>query len=113
MSNIGSKSKYRQCDICGEEYTSVNVEVVPGVKIYVCGACLEAAKHNFIWICMNCGKVYIRSKKLVINRIKDVGLKRAYLLCMDMRIIQGIDMCVRCDPEGVMNYMNVQKTVIC
>jgi hypothetical protein len=79
---------------------------MPGVKIYVCENCLDTAKYNFIWICMNCGKVYIRPKELVIKRIKDFELKRAYLLCANMQIIQGIDMCIECDPEGIINYMN-------
>jgi hypothetical protein len=82
---------------------------MPGVKIYVCNTCLEAAKHNFIWLCMSCGQVYFRPKKLVIERLKDFELKRAYMICEDMQIIQGIDMCIQCDPEGIMNYMESQK----
>jgi hypothetical protein len=84
---------------------------MPGVKIYVCGNCLEAAKYNFIWICINCGKVYITPKALAIKRIKDFELKRAYLLCAHMQIIQGIDMCVECDPEGILNCMNIDDEI--
>jgi hypothetical protein len=86
---------------------------MPGVKVYVCDNCLEAAKYNFIWICMSCGAVYIRNKKLVIERITDNELKRAYLLTRDMQIIQGIDMCIKCDPEGVFHYMNNRKIPVC
>ncbi len=98
-------NKMEPCDICRHEYTSTHVEAMPGVIIYVCDDCLEAAKHNFIWICMNCGKVYIRPKSLVIKRLDNFELKRAYILCQDMQIIQGIDMCIECDPEGIVNYM--------
>ena len=62
---------------------------------------------------MNCGKVYLRPKKLVIERLKDVELKKAYLLCEEMQIIQGIDVCIECDPEGIMNYMDTQKMATC
>ena len=105
-------NKQEQCTICKKEYTSVHCEVQPGVIIYVCDSCLEAAKHNFIWVCMSCGKVYLRPKKMVIERMKDPELKRAYLICEDMQLIQGIDMCISCDPEGIMNYMDSQKTAM-
>jgi hypothetical protein len=105
--------KHEKCTICKHEYTSVHTEVSPGVKIYVCASCLEAAKDNFIWVCMGCGKVYLRPKRLVIERMKDPELKRAYMLCEDMQMIQGIDMCIACDPEGIMNYMDAQKTAVC
>lgn len=85
--------------------TSVYVEAAPGIKIFVCENCLEAAKYNFIWICMNCGKVYLKPKKQVIARISDIELKRSYLMCEDMQIIQGIDMCIACDPEGIAEYI--------
>ena len=102
--------KAGKCSICKDEYTSIHVEAMPGIMIFVCDNCLEAAKYNFIWICMNCGKVYLRPKDLVINRINNLELKRAYLLCKDMQIIQGIDMCIECDPEGIMDYMEANKT---
>lgn len=105
--------KHEQCTICKHEYTSTNTEVKPGIKIYVCDSCLEAAKYNFIFVCMSCGQVYLRPKQLVIERVKDIELKRAYMLCEDMQIIQGIDMCIACDPEGIVNYMDAQKTAAC
>jgi hypothetical protein len=61
---------------------------------------------------MTCGKSYIRPKELVINRIKDYELKRAYMLCKDMQIIQGIDMCISCHPERIVEYMGMQETTI-
>ncbi|MEW6600922.1 MAG: hypothetical protein AB1499_08120 [Nitrospirota bacterium] len=106
-------TKHEKCNICKHEYTSINTEVMPGIKIYVCDSCLEAAKYNFIFVCMSCGQVYLRPKKLVIERVKDIELKKAYMLCEDMQIIQGIDMCIACDPEGIVNYMEAQKTATC
>ncbi len=107
------ESKHERCTICKKEYTSIHTEAIPGVKIYVCSTCLETAKNNFVWICINCGKVYVRPKKAVIERLKDIELKKAYMLCENEQIIQGIDMCIECDPEGIMNYMESQKMATC
>lgn len=90
------------CGICKEEPTTINAEVTPGVRIYVCEKCLESAKKNFIWLCVHCGSVFIRPKSIVLNRLKDPELRRAYLQCEDMQIIQGIDRCIECDPLQVM-----------
>jgi hypothetical protein len=103
----------RKCTICKDEYTSVHKEVKPGVRIYVCSNCLEAAKHNFIWLCLGCGQVYLRPKKLVLERLEDEDLKIAYSLCEDMQIIQGIEVCVACDPEGIEEYMDIHKAAMC
>lgn len=102
-------ARFEQCSICKHELTTTHAEVMPGVKIHICENCLEAARHYFIWICMNCGRVYIRPKELVISRIADYELKSAYALCKDMQIIQGIDMCIECDPEGIVNCMNAVR----
>ncbi len=102
-------NKIQECNICKNEYTSTYAEAMPGVKIYVCEKCLESAKHNFIWICMSCGEVYIRPKSLILQRLDNFELKKAYLTCQDMQIIQGIDMCIKCDPEGILNYMDKVK----
>ncbi|MBI5049802.1 MAG: hypothetical protein HZC11_02725 [Nitrospirae bacterium] len=104
-------NELHHCNICKHEYTSTHVETMLGIKIYVCENCLEASKYNFIWICMNCSKVYVRPKALVIQQINNPELKRAYMLCMDMRIIQGIDMCISCDPERIVKYMENVKAV--
>ena len=95
-----------KCNICNDVYTSTHVEIEPGTIIYVCARCLEKAKNNFIWLCMSCGKSYLRPKKLVINRVKDYELKRAYMLCEDMQVIQGIEMCISCSPEKILDYMD-------
>lgn len=97
-----------KCNICNDVYTQTHVEVESGVFIYVCGSCIEKARDNFIWLCMTCGKTYIRPKELVINRIKDFELKKAYMLCEELQIIQGIDMCIACDPDRIMEYMEMQ-----
>jgi hypothetical protein len=52
--------------------------------------------------------------KLVMERITDIEVKRSFLLCEDMQVIQGIDMCIDCDPEGLMDYMeNAQVIAEC
>ncbi len=107
---VDINNNHEECTICKKEYTSIHTEVAPGVNVYVCDKCLETAKNNFIFICMSCGKVYLRPKKLVMERLNNFELKQAYAQCEDMQIIQGIDICVSCDPEGVFNYMEVQKT---
>lgn len=105
-------NRQKKCNVCNREYTSTHTEVRPGEVIYVCNKCLEAAKDNFIFICMSCGKVYLRPKKMLIERTKNFELKKAYMLCEDMQIIQGIDMCISCDPQGIVNYMNSEKTAM-
>ena len=97
-----------KCNICKEVYTKRSVAVDEGEAVYVCEDCIEAAKKNFIWLCMCCGKTYIRPKDLVIARIKDLEIKRAYMLCENMQIIQGLDMCVACSPERILDIMEVQ-----
>jgi hypothetical protein len=101
-----------KCSICKVAETYSYVEITPGTYVYVCPDCIEKAEDNFIWLCMSCGNVYIRPKELVINRIKEPELKRAYMLCADMKIIQGIDMCVACDPERILHYMECQYSNI-
>ncbi|RJQ50672.1 MAG: hypothetical protein C4526_11365 [Nitrospiraceae bacterium] len=109
---IEINNRLEKCMICKKEYTSVHAEIMPGVMIYVCEDCAEAARHNFIWLCMNCGQVYLRPKKLAISRMGDEGLKKAYMMCEEMQIIQGIDVCISCDPEGILNYMETQKVAM-
>jgi hypothetical protein len=99
-------NKIGQCIVCKHEYTTIHVEATPGHNIYVCDDCLEAAKHSFIWICLNCGKVYVRAKAYMINRIQDDELRMAYLSCEDKQIIQGISICMECDPQGIINYVH-------
>ena len=97
------------CNVCKREYTAIHAEAMPGVELYVCEHCLEAAKHNFIWICMGCGKVYMRPKTQVIKNLDDLELKHAYEVCKDMQLIQGIDMCIACDPDGVVEYVTAAR----
>jgi hypothetical protein len=51
-----------KCNICKEVYTKTSIEIDEGEAIFVCGNCIETAKDNFIWICICCGKTYIRPK---------------------------------------------------
>ena len=106
------KDGYGQCSICKNRYTLQHVEVAPSSVIFVCSACIEKAEDNFIWICMTCGKSYIRPKQLVISRIKDRELKRAYMLCQDLLIIQGIDMCIACNPDRILDYAEMHESVM-
>ena len=103
------ENKIDRCNICRHEHTTNHVEAMPGIKIFVCDDCLEAAKHNFIFICMNCGKVYLRPKKFVIDRLNIPELKSTYQRCEDMQLIQGLDICIECDPDGIAEYMNDRK----
>ena len=96
------------CTVCREEMTTINADVGGGKKVFVCEKCLETAKENFIWICMQCGSVFIRPKSLVLKRLGG-ELKRAYAACGNEQIIQGIDMCVECSPEGIIEFVAAAK----
>jgi hypothetical protein len=45
--------------------------------------------------------------------MKDLELKKAYMLCEDKQIIQGIDMCLQCDPEGIIEQVTMNKAAMC
>ena len=94
-----------QCHLCGKEYTSMHVEVKPGVLVYACSSCLEKAKESFIWVCVNCGKTYFRPKDLVLNRLQNDGLENADMLCNGAQLIMGIEICIDCDPQGILEYV--------
>ena len=101
---------FEKCTICQDAYTTTYTEIRPGMNIYVCEDCVDAAKYNFIWLCLHCGKVYLRPKKVVINNTTDEELKNAYMLCGEIQVIQAIEMCHNCDPKGIKRYMNLQVT---
>jgi hypothetical protein len=98
------------CTICREETTTIHAEADQGGQVFVCEKCLETAKQNFIWICMHCGSVYIRPKSLVLKRLTDPELKRAYAQCEGLQIIQGIDRCIECDPDGIVEAVAAAKS---
>ncbi len=97
-----------KCDICKDVYTENYVVVEDTIMVYVCANCADKAKDSFIWLCMSCGKSYIQPKQLVISRVKDLELKKAYMLCEDVQVIQGIDNCISCNPERILAYMEMQ-----
>ena len=99
-----------QCHLCRKEYTSMHVEVKPGVLVYACSSCLEKAKESFIWVCVNCGKTYFRPKDLVLNRLHDDGLENANILCNGVQLIMGIEICIDCDPQGILEYVQSGST---
>src|SRR5512140_950656 len=72
-----SRDRISMCNVCKREYTSFHFEARPGLKVYVCTDCLDSAKSNFIWICLNCGNSYHRAKEVVMGRIYDYGIKEA------------------------------------
>ncbi len=98
------------CMVCKQATTAINTEVEGGVRIFVCEKCLETTKQNFIWICMGCGNVYIRPKAIVLKRLMDSPLKKAYQVCEDLQIIQGIDRCIECDPETIMEVVAAARS---
>jgi hypothetical protein len=98
-------NKIDQCIVCRHEYTSTHVEALPGLTIHVCEDCIESAKHNFIWICLNCGRVYLRSKALMVKRAKNPALEQVFTLFEHRPLIQGIDICIECDPQGILAFM--------
>jgi DNA-directed RNA polymerase subunit RPC12/RpoP len=89
------------CNICKDEYTSSFIEVMPGNRLYVCQHCVEASRFNFIWICLNCGHAYLRPKTTVMNRRNGYGIREAVVL-REMKIIQGIYFCIKCNPIGIL-----------
>jgi len=93
-----------QCHICRKEYTSMHVEARPGVPIYVCSVCMEKAKDKFIWICLNCGRSFSRPKDTIISILDGTSFEKASLQFIDVQLIQGIDICISCDPQGIMDY---------
>jgi hypothetical protein len=97
------------CSVCKDAITTIHADVGRGRVISVCEKCLESAKENFIWICMQCGGVYIRPKSLVLKRLRDPELKRAYAACEGLQIVQGIDVCVECEPTAIVEYVAAVK----
>jgi len=91
--------------ICKKEYTSMHIEYKPGTIIYVCQGCMNKTRDNFIWLCMSCGKSYFRPKESVIGRLEASGLENASLLRDGMQLILGIDMCIECNPQGILDYV--------
>ena len=90
----------RICGLCGEGYTSIHVEVIGGIEIYTCEGCLEkAARSNFVWLCLQCRRVYLKPKKMVIEQMGDMELRAYYLRYMNDHMIQGIDRCASCESE--------------
>ncbi len=96
------------CTVCRKEMTTIHADV-GGQSVYVCEKCLEMAKQNFIWICMGCGSVFIRPKSLVIKGLSG-ELRRAYEACEHEQIIQGLDMCIECSPEEIVEYVAAAKS---
>ena len=103
VSTTAGREESRICGFCGGGYTSVRVEVIGGVEVYACDSCLErAANTNFIWLCLQCRRVYLKPKKLVVEESGDMELRAWYLRCMNDQVVQGIDRCVACEAEDAL-----------
>ncbi|MBI5409544.1 MAG: hypothetical protein HZA14_09295 [Nitrospirae bacterium] len=100
-----------QCSICKKEYTSMHVEYRPGTIVYICPDCLRKTKDYFIWLCMGCGRSYFRPKKEVLSRLEKYGVENASLLLEGLQLIQGIDICIACDPAGIVEYVNGNRSM--
>ncbi|MEW6109347.1 MAG: hypothetical protein AB1632_09320 [Nitrospirota bacterium] len=107
-----SNGRLGRCNICKLEYTTSHIEAKPGIILYVCKDCLEIAGQNFIWICLNCGKVYIRPKELIKRRINGSGYRDSTIFSEDKKIIQGVEMCKACNPEGILDYVNKRRKYV-
>jgi hypothetical protein len=101
------------CQVCRTETTTISAEAAPGTIVFVCEKCMETAKQNFIWICVGCGSVFIRPKSLVLARLRDPGLKKAYMKCEGLQIIQGIDQCIECAPAEIVEFTAAAKRAKC
>ena len=100
------------CTICNDAYTPMHAEIRPGLKIYVCEDCIEAARYNFIWVCLQCGRAYLHPKKFSLNEPTDEELEKTYMAPEETRMIQTIEMCRECDPNGTERYMKLQITAM-
>jgi hypothetical protein len=83
----------------------MHVEYKPGMIIHVCPTCMKKTQDNFIWFCTSCGKTYSRPKESVISRLEDSGFENAASLRDGMQLIMGIDMCIDCNPLGIVEYV--------
>jgi hypothetical protein len=103
---LAYEKKFDHCIICKHEYTSKSIKTPRGEKIFVCNNCQEATKYNFIWICANCGKVYISPKLAVLRTFKNPEDVKKY---GNMMVIQKIEICTECNHDAVFNYNNYRK----
>jgi hypothetical protein len=85
-----------KCDIEGD---------TEGMEIFICRDCLDLAQDYFIFVCLECGSVYLRAKDGFIDRLekhkndpKYEGLKEAFEEVKDEKIIQGLRDCLECNP---------------
>ena len=103
---LAFEKKFEHCSICKDEYTSKHIKTSKGEKVFVCDSCQEATKYNFIWICFNCGKVYISPKSAILSSIKDPETLNKY---GSMMAIQKVEVCTECNYDEVFNYNNYKK----
>jgi hypothetical protein len=61
---------------------------------------------------VSCGKAYFRPKDEVLNRLEGYGLENASMLCNGAQLILGVDMCIECNPQGIVDYVNSEDFAI-
>lgn len=91
------------CSICNDVYTAAHTEIEPGVNIYVCEDCVEAARYNFIWLCLHCGRAFLRPKNTAAGKMEE-----KFIFSDENKVIQTINMCHKCDPNGTERYMKLE-----
>lgn len=88
----------------------MHIEYKPGTIIYVCPNCMKKTRDNFVWLCMNCGKSYFRPKEAMMRRLEAGGMGNASSLRDNVQLIMGIEMCVECNPQGIVDYVNKEES---
>jgi hypothetical protein len=107
----------KKCSICGKNETNKSCtisNVDNGISyneiIYICDGCLDIAKENFIFICINCRNNYKRNKKDMVKRLLERGDEYDFALAKGLQVLDkeqvvlGISACIQCDRETVIDY---------
>lgn len=93
------------CIVCQSNQSEIKCDVEGDLEIYICQDCLDLAQDYFIFVCLECGSVYLRAKEDFIRILdkhkhdqKYQVLKEAYEACKGEQIIQGLSDCLECNP---------------
>lgn len=110
------ENKNSICNICKVKATDIHIEIcetdtgIPcNEDVYVCENCLEKAKKNFLFYCVQCGASYERDKQVVIDRAPSPEEREAYMAVANVQMVMGIKGCIQCAKEEIVNeYLNNQ-----
>lgn len=99
-----------KCSICKQNETEINCEInltdegLPYKHtIYVCEPCLERAKDNLIFVCINCLSTFERNKENTIiklsksNNPEDKEILYGLMQMRFEQVITGVSSCPKCD----------------